>query len=203
MSDHAGARRWLLRLQMAWSAPVLSGVVAAPGARAVVEADVARWYEIVAPPVRRRAALLALLATHREFRSLYYYRLRRTGPPGAIAAAILGTLWPGERTLHLACSKIGPGLFIQHGFATIVAAREVGANCWINQQVTIGFDRPGARPVLGDNVAVYAGAKVLGDITVGDGARVGANAVVLHDVPPGATAVGIPARILPPKAQRG
>lgn len=200
--DHGGARRILLLLRMAWSAPLLAGLLVARRAGPVVEADTRRWYEIVAPPVSARWALLALLATHREFRTLYAYRLRRTGVVGALAAGALGVVWPGERTLHLACGDIGPGLFIQHGFATIVAARKVGANCWINQQVTIGFDRPGARPVLGDGVAVHAGAKVLGDITIGDGARIGANAVVVHDVPPGATAVGVPARILPPKGER-
>jgi serine O-acetyltransferase len=67
--------------------------------------------------------------------------------------------------------------------------------------VTIGFTRPEERPVLGDDVFVYAGAKVLGDLTVGDGARVGANAVVLDDVPAGATAVGVPARIRPRRAE--
>ena len=68
--------------------------------------------------------------------------------------------------------------------------------------MTIGFDRPDARPVLGDNVSVHAGAKVLGAVAIGDGARIGANAVVLHDVPAGCTAVGVPARILPPKSHR-
>ena len=109
------------------------------------------------------------------------------------------SIWPGERTLHLACSEIGPGLFIQHGFATIVAARRSARNCWVNQQVTIGFTQKDQRPVLGDNVFVYAGAKVFGDVTIGDGATVGANAVVLGDVPPRYTAVGVPARLLPPK----
>ena len=68
--------------------------------------------------------------------------------------------------------------------------------------MTIGFTRPDDRPSIGDDVFVYAGAKVLGDVTVGDGACIGANAVVLEDVPAGATAVGVPARILPPKAVR-
>jgi len=61
---------------------------------------------------------------------------------------------------------------------------------------------PDDRPSIGDDVFIYAGAKVLGDVTVGNGACVGANAVVLEDVPAGATAVGVPARILPPKAVR-
>jgi serine O-acetyltransferase len=163
---------------------------------------VARWVQVVAPPVPRSRARWALLATYPEFRTLHSYRLRRAGLASAAMASVLAVVYPGERTLHLACSEIGPGLFIQHGFATIVAARRVGRNCWINQQVTIGFTRPEERPSIGDDVFVYAGAKVLGDVTVGDGAVVGANAVVLEDVPPGATAVGVPARILPPKPAR-
>jgi serine O-acetyltransferase len=169
---------------------------------AIIDADVERWYTVIAPPCAREQALLWFLARYREFRTLYYYRLRRGNAAGVAVGAALGLVYRGEATLHLASSEIGPGLFIQHGFATIVAARKVGANCWINQQVTIGFDRPDERPVIGDNVAIHAGAKVLGAITVGDGARIGANAVVLSDVPPGHTAVGVPARFLPPKPDR-
>jgi serine O-acetyltransferase len=184
---------------MAWYLPLfaLPRGAAAP----VIEQDVARWRAVVAPPVPDRWTRLALLAAYPEFRTLHAYRLRRAGVLTAVLAALGDFLYPGERTLHLACSDIGPGLFIQHGFATIVAARRVGRNCWINQQVTIGFTRPEERPVLGDDVFVYAGAKVLGDLTVGDGARVGANAVVLDDVPAGATAVGVPARIRPRRAE--
>ncbi len=64
--------------------------------------------------------------------------------------------------------------------------------------MTIGWDYRGARrPIVGDDVFIGAGAKVLGAITVGDGAMIGANAVVMCNVPAGATAVGIPARIVP------
>jgi serine O-acetyltransferase len=194
-------RKAALAIRMLWFAPLMLGALIR-GARGVVRADVERWLQVVDAPAIRRPARLALLATYREFRSLYLYRLRRASNLGAALSAVLGIVYPGERTLHLACSDIGPGLFIQHGFATIIAARKLGANCWVNQQVTIGFDRPDARPTLGDNVSVYAGAKVLGEIHVGDGARIGANAVVLEDVPAGNTAVGIPARNLPPKGQR-
>ncbi|HEX5613925.1 MAG TPA: serine acetyltransferase [Acidimicrobiia bacterium] len=198
---HAPARRVALLVRMAWYVPMLVGMLVT-NRRAVVRADVARWVAVVRPACPRGWELVALLGGYPEFRTLYCYRLRRGNLAGAALARVLAVVYPGERTLHLACSEIGPGLFIQHGFATIVAASRVGANCWINQQVTIGFDRPGARPVLGDGVSVHAGAKVLGAVTVGDGARIGANAVVLHDVPAGSTAVGVPARILPPKAQR-
>ncbi len=200
-ADRARVRRVRLVASMAWYAPMLLGALVR-GGRAVVAADVERWTTITQLDVAPAWRLLALLATYPEFRTLYCYRLRRAGTAGAVLAAGLGAVYPGERTLHLATSDIGPGLFIQHGFATIVAARRVGANCWINQQVTIGFDRPGQRPVLGDGVGVYAGAKVLGAVTIGDGARIGANAVVLTDVPPGYTAVGVPAHCIPPKRAR-
>ncbi len=194
------AKRLRLLLRMAWYSPLL--LLPIGPVRAMVDADVARWIKVVGPPVSDARARLALLATYAEFRTLSYYRLRRAGVVTAALAGIAAVVYPGERTLHLDCSEIGPGLFIQHGFATVVAARRVGANCWINQQVTIGFTSADDRPILGDDVFVYAGAKVLGAITVGDGARVGANAVVLEDVPPRATAVGVPARMLPPKDTR-
>jgi len=195
-----GLKRARLAARMAWYAPL--ELLPSGPAGPVIDADVDRWIGVVAPPVPRRWARLALLASYPEFRTLHAYRVRRAGTVYALLAAMASFLYPGEPTLHLACSDIGPGLFIQHGFATIVAARSVGRNCWINQQVTIGFTRPEARPVIGDDVFVYAGAKVLGDIRVGNGARVGANAVVLDDVPAGATAIGVPARVLPPKADR-
>jgi serine O-acetyltransferase len=195
------ARRALQQAGMLVCAPAALGARVSDQ-RAKIDADVDRWYQVTAPDCPRRRALLWFLARYPEFRTLYYYRLRRGNVAGAAAGWFISLLYRGERTLHLASSEIGPGLFIQHGFATIVAARRVGANCWINQQVTIGFDRPDARPIIGDGVFIHAGAKVLGNVTVGDGARVGANAVVVSDVPAGYTAVGIPARMLPPKSQR-
>jgi serine O-acetyltransferase len=76
----------------------------------------------------------------------------------------------------------------------------IGNNVRIDQQVTIGIRWDEERaPIVGNNVRIGAGAKVLGSIRIGDNVRIGANAVVLTDVPDGATAVGVPARILPPK----
>lgn len=99
-------------------------------------------------------------------------------------------------TLYIYTKDIGPGLFIQHGFATIISARKIGRNCWINQQVTIGYLNDTDCPTLCDNVAVHAGAKVIGDVTVGDNSIVGANAVVVKDVPENCTVVGVPAYIV-------
>jgi len=106
---------------------------------------------------------------------------------------------------------IGRRVFIDHGMGIVIGeAAEVGDDCTIYQGVTRGgtslYKGAKRHPTLGKGVVVSAGAKVLGGFTVGDGARVGANAVLLKPVPPGATAVGIPARIIeakdtPPESQ--
>jgi serine O-acetyltransferase len=95
--------------------------------------------------------------------------------------------------------QIGGGLRIPHPNGIVIHPKvDIGPNCLIFQQVTLGH--AGGTPRIGGHVDIGAGAKVLGPITVGDHARIGANAVVLTDVPAGATAVGIPARIIPRKA---
>jgi serine O-acetyltransferase len=99
--------------------------------------------------------------------------------------------------------EIGPGLVLPHTHGTVLGAWRIGADAMIFQGVTLGAKsldmeyREDLRPTLGDRVTVGAGAKVLGASRIGDGATIGANAVVTGDVPAGATAVGIPARIVP------
>ena len=99
-------------------------------------------------------------------------------------------------TLYIETPEIGGGLYIQHGFATMIAAKSIGENCWINQQVTIGYNDHGDPPVIGNNVMITCGAKVLGNITVGDNVVIGANAVVIRDVETGAKVGGVPAHRL-------
>jgi serine O-acetyltransferase len=95
---------------------------------------------------------------------------------------------------------IGRNFFIDHGFVVIGESAEVGDDVTIYQHVTLGGTNPtdgtpGKRhPTIGDGVIIGSGAQVLGPISVGAGARIGANAVVTKDVPAGATMVGIPAR---------
>ena len=95
-------------------------------------------------------------------------------------------------------ATIGKGLFIDHGMGVVIGeTAEVGDDVTLYHGVTLGGtgkDKGKRHPTLGNNVVVGAGAKVLGPINVGDGAKIGANSVVLKDVPSDATAVGIPAK---------
>lgn len=156
--------------------------------RPIIDADVRRWAEVLDPDFE-----LLMLLRLPEFRSLFYYRLSRGNVRGRLIGRLFRIILRGQSALFLATPVIGPGLFIQHGFSTIVTAESIGANCWINQQVTIGFNDRLELPVLEDGVEVYAGAKIIGGVRIGRGARIGANAVVVKDVPPGAVAVGVPA----------
>lgn len=97
-------------------------------------------------------------------------------------------------------AKIGKGLFIDHGMGVVVGeTAEIGDNCLLYQGVTLGGtgkEKGKRHPTLGNNVMVGAGAKILGPFKVGDNSKIAANAVVLEEVPPNSTAVGVPARIV-------
>jgi serine O-acetyltransferase len=127
-----------------------------------------------------------------------------------------GLRWPGRLTSHLGRwltgIEIHPGaivgrrVFIDHGMGVVIGeTAEIGDECTIYQGVTLGgtslYRGTKRHPTLGRGVVVSAGAKVLGGFTVGDGAKVGSNAVVLKEVPAGATVVGIPGRIVEESAK--
>jgi serine O-acetyltransferase len=97
-------------------------------------------------------------------------------------------------------AKIGKGLFIDHGTGVVIGeTTEIGDYCTLYQGVTLGGtgkDKGKRHPTLGNNVMVGSGAKILGPLKVGDNAKIGANALVLSDVPANATAVGVPAHVV-------
>jgi serine O-acetyltransferase len=97
-------------------------------------------------------------------------------------------------------ATIGKGLVIDHGMGVVIGETAViGDNCLIYQNVTLGGtgkDHGKRHPTLGDNVMVGSGAKVLGPFKVGDNSRIAAGAVVLSEIPPNCTAVGVPARVV-------
>lgn len=100
--------------------------------------------------------------------------------------------------------QIGGGLLIPHPNGIVIhPATRIGPNCLILQQVTFGTAKAGELPVVEGHVDFGAGAKILGGIRIGAHAKIGANAVVVKDVPSGVTAVGIPAKIIEPKSDSG
>jgi serine O-acetyltransferase len=101
-------------------------------------------------------------------------------------------------------AQIGGGLYLPHPNGVVIGAHvRIGQNCIIHQGVTLGArgeEHDLANPIIGNQVEIATGAKILGGVHLGDYARIGANAVVLKDVPDYAVAVGIPARIVRQRA---
>lgn len=152
--------------------------------------DLERWQQIHHLNGKPYMILAELLWTKQEFRNLYLYRNQSR----RLYRTWVKMIYHPMNTLYIEAKEIGGGLYIQHGFATMIAAESIGKNCWINQQVTIGYKGHGRPPVIGDHCTITCGAKVLGSITVGDGAVIGANAVVIRDVESGAVMGGVPAK---------
>jgi serine O-acetyltransferase len=97
-------------------------------------------------------------------------------------------------------AKIGKGVFIDHGMGVVIGETAVvGDNVTLYQGVTLGGtgkERGKRHPTVGNNVVIGAGAIILGNITIGDNARIGAGSVVIKPVPPNASAVGVPAKVV-------
>jgi serine O-acetyltransferase len=134
--------------------------------------------------------------------------LRREGPVKWILNKIYWFLYRVTETLFgiglPKSARVGPGLRIWHfGNIFIHTKVMIGSHCTLRQGVTIGNRYNDDRvPVIGDNVEFGAYAQVLGDIRIGNNCKIGAMSVVLSDVPDGATAIGIPARIVPGRENR-
>ena len=142
-------------------------------------------------PSRSLLASLRAHERHATRRTPWHALLRRW-------AAVRHRFWSvvSGADIPLGC-RIGGGLLLPHPNGVVIHVDvEIGPNCLIFQQVTIGALRSGGVPRLGGHVDVGAGAKILGAIRIGDHGLIGANAVVLIDVPAGGTAVGIPAVLI-------
>lgn len=133
-----------------------------------------QWHRLAHTLYRKRLRLLARLVSHcnRFFTGIEIH-------PGA---------------------KIGEGFFIDHGMGVVIGeTAEIGDNVTLYQGVTLGgtsLQRAKRHPTLGNNVTVGVGAKLIGDITVGENSKVGAGSVVVNSVPPNATVVGVPGRVV-------
>ena len=145
---------------------------------------------------------LVVILTYAGIHALFYYRL--AGLFQRVGLKFVGralSQWGRRRTgieIHPG-AKIGKGLFIDHGMGVVIGETTIiGDNVTLFQGVTLGGtgkEKGKRHPTLGNNVVVGAGAKVLGNINIGDYVSIGANAVVIHDAPPNSTVVGVPGRI--------
>lgn len=157
--------------------------------------DIASWIKCLQKTsVNKFLDLTYLMIFVEEYRNLFYLRTGKWSAPFRYLkkAPTLFISTPSK--------NFGEGTFIQHGFATVIAANKIGKYCWINQQVTIGYNDSKkygfGNPTLGDHVRVSCGAKVLGNITIGDGSTIGVNAVVVKNVPPDSTVIPSPTMMI-------
>lgn len=155
-------------------------------------ADTARWAEWKSCPYKfAYMQFVFLMAEYKEFRNICYYRMGK-------AQYFLRWICSPMDSLYIHCKDIGGGLLIQHGFSTIITAARIGNNAKIFQQVTIGYNEE-QLPILGDDVEVCCGAKVIGGVTIGNNVTIGAQALVVKDVIDNVVVGGVPARVLKSK----
>ncbi len=155
-----------------------------------INMDIEAWNYVKGIEWQGSKAVSYYMLSYKEFRNLFFHRTN-----SCTILWLIKFLFPPLDLLFLACENIGGGLFIQHGFATIVAAKQIGDFCWINQQVTIGYKGESA-PILGDRVKVYAGAIIIGGVTIEDDSVIGAGAVVTKDVESGCVVAGNPSKVI-------
>lgn len=141
-------------------------------------------------------AVLIYRITHKMYQRKWFILSRLISQIGRSLTGI--EIHPG--------AKIGKGLFIDHGMGIVIGeTTEIGDNVTLYQGVTLGGtgkDKGKRHPTLEDDVMIGAGAKILGPITIGKSTKVGANSVVLENMPANVTVVGIPARIVIPKKNK-
>ena len=145
------------------------------------------WEVLLYPSFK---VMLSYRRAHRLYKKGHYFWARYISQKAARKTGI--EIHPG--------AEIGKGLFIDHGNGVIIGETTIiGDNCTLYQGVTLGGtgkEQGKRHPTLGNNVMVSAGAKVLGSFKIGDNSKIGAGSVVLEEVPPNSTVVGVPGRVV-------
>ena len=156
----------------------------------VIDQDLIRWSEAKNIKKSNIKLLLHFLTHSSDFRTIFYFRINNP------IKHVLNIYCKKERNFIIdITTKLGGGILTGHPYSIILNAESIGNNFYVNHLVTVG-EVNGKRPVIGNNVSIYTGAIVIGNITVGDHAVIGAGAVVVKDVPENAVVVGNPAKIV-------
>lgn len=166
----------------------------------LIRRDAARWIrpeQIADDAEVTPSVVLRLLVRHMALRAVVWFRVASLahrlgvrGIPSLIQRRML-VKYGFEITPSM---DVGGGLYVAHPVGCVLVAERIGENVTVIAGVTFGTRTDARWPTIRDGVFVGAGARVLGGVQVGDGASIGANAVVVHDVEPGTTVVGVPAR---------
>lgn len=151
------------------------------------------WINVLRFKEKGNLGFFYLINDMKEYRNVFYLRIGFLG--NILKCYIKESSTTFFNTPQV---KIGRGLVLQHGFSSIINAKEIGQNCQIWQNVTIGLSESGTdkKPIIGNNVKICAGAIVLGKISIGDNVIIGAGSVVVKSVPDNAVVVGNPAYII-------
>lgn len=164
--------------------------------------DAQRWVspsEFAEPSEVTFFNTMGMLYRHPSLRMMFWFRFARWCKRNRIPA-VPGLMY--QMIFHRFGAElrldtpIGGGLYIAHPSGVVISPESMGENCSVIAAVTIGMRNKYAFPKIGDRVFIGAGARVLGDITLGDDVQVGANSVVVKDTEAGSTVVGIPGRVI-------
>lgn len=163
--------------------------------------DLPRWIvEHRNAPQEEIEAFSYYWARRQEFRSVIRHRVRECKKNQGIDASeferlTAGINWLFVSNLYLSCPEIGSGLYVEHGFSSVMYAKKIGENFRVNQNVTVGSNK-GGMPSIGNDVSIYTHAVVVGPVCIGDNVKIGAGAVVVDDIPSHSTVVPQKPRVL-------
>lgn len=146
--------------------------------RSTIIKDTLMWLQIRNHKMSIPVGFVYLIVSYPEFRTLFYSRI------GKLKFG-LQFLWPGRKSLLIGTKNIKEGLYIHLGYSTVIGAKSIGKNCKIYQQVTIGSIH--GAPTILDNVTIFPGAIIIGNITIGNNVVIGVNASIYQNVPDNTT----------------
>jgi serine O-acetyltransferase len=162
------------------------------GNREVIDEDTVSW-STYRPALKGKGSLnrlISLLVNQKDFRAQFYLRIGKT-------RVLLRLLLPDIKCYSFEGCEIGGGWVLMHGFGVVLnGGAKIGKNCTMYHGVTVGTINMKTFPVIGDDVFIGAGAKILGDVKVGNHVKIGAGAIVVDDVPDSCTVVGQKAQAL-------